>query len=94
MDADIYYPSSVSGVDPGGAPYATLVFAHGFLASPSGYTGHGEHLASWGYIVAIPDFPDEDTEIRTSDIQHLFSYLEAENANGIMRPKHPTSQRR
>ena len=79
---DIYYPASDGGVDPGGAPYATLVFAHGFLASPSGYTGYGEHLASWGYIVAIPDFPDEDTEVRASDIQYLFSYLEAENANG------------
>ena len=79
---DIYYPSSNGGVDPSGAPYATLVFAHGFMASRGGYPGHGEHLASWGYIVAIPDFPDEDTEVRASDIQHLFSYLEAEDANG------------
>lgn len=79
---DIHYPSSGGGVDPSGAPYATLVFAHGFMASPSGYTGHGEHLASWGYIVALPDFPDDDVEVRASDVQHLFSYLEAENANG------------
>jgi fibronectin type 3 domain-containing protein/pimeloyl-ACP methyl ester carboxylesterase len=43
--------------------------------------GYGEHLVSWGYIVAIPDFPEEDREIRASDIQYLFSYLETENSN-------------
>ena len=75
---DIHYPSSGGGVDPSDAPYPTLVFAHGFMASPSGYSGHGEHLASWGYIVAIPAFPDDDA--RASDVQHLLSYLEAENA--------------
>jgi dienelactone hydrolase len=79
---NIYYPESGGGVDPSGAPYPMLVFARGFLASPSGYVGYGEHLGSWGYIVAIPDFPTENREIRASDIQHLFSYLEAENSNG------------
>ena len=78
---DLHYPASGAGVDPSGAPYPTLVFALGFMASPSGYVGYGEHLGSWGYIIAIPDFPDEDREIRASDIRHLFSYLEAENSN-------------
>jgi pimeloyl-ACP methyl ester carboxylesterase len=81
LTTDIYYPASGGGVDPGGAPYATLVFAPGFLAGSSSYPGNGEHLASWGYIVAIPDFPDEDIEIRASDVQYLFSYLEAQNTN-------------
>jgi pimeloyl-ACP methyl ester carboxylesterase len=79
--ADIHYPTSGGGVDLNGAPYPTLVFARGFMASPNGYVGYGEHLGSWGYIIAIPDFPDEDGEIRASDIQHLFSYLAAENSN-------------
>ena len=78
---DIYYPSSSGGVDPSGAPYPTLVFAHGLQASRIDHSGNGQHLASWGYIVAIPDFPDDDIEVRASDIQRLFSYLEAENAN-------------
>ena len=71
---DIYYPASDSSVDPSGAPYATLVFAHGFMASPSGYSGYGEHLASWGYIVALPDFPDEDIEVRV--VEHMFRWVE------------------
>jgi pimeloyl-ACP methyl ester carboxylesterase len=79
---DIHYPESGGGVDPSGAPYPTLIFAHGFMASPSGYVGYGEHLGSWGYIIAIPDFPDEDREIRASDMQHLLSYLEAETSDG------------
>jgi len=81
LETDIYYPSLDGTVNPSGAPYATLVFAPGFLANPSSYPGNGEHLASWGYIVAIPDFPDEDIEVRASDVQHLFTYLEAENAD-------------
>ncbi len=81
LSTDIYYPSSSGGVDPSGAPYATLVFAPGFLAGSSSYPGDGEHLASWAYIVAIPNFPSEAVEVRASDVQYLFSYLEAENAN-------------
>ena len=54
---------------------------HGYLASPSYYTGNGRHLASWGYIVAMPAFPSEISEDRASDVQYLLSYLEGENAN-------------
>ena len=78
---DVYYPSSGGQIDPGGAPYATLVFARGFLSVPSNYVGNGTHLASWGYIVFLADFPSEDTEERAADVQYLFSYLQNENAN-------------
>jgi pimeloyl-ACP methyl ester carboxylesterase len=81
LNTDIYYPAGNGGVDPSAAPYAALVFAPGFLSSPAQYTGNGRHLASWGYIVAIPDFPSQDVEVRTSDVRHLLSYLEAENEN-------------
>jgi len=82
LQTDLYYPSADgSSVAPAGAPYAALVFARGFLSFPANYSGFGTHLASWGYIVAIPDFPSEDRQVRASDVQHLLSYLEAENAN-------------
>jgi hypothetical protein len=32
---DLYFPGSGGGVDPGGAPYPTLIFAHGFMAAPA-----------------------------------------------------------
>lgn len=87
LETDICFPSNGSGVDPGGAPYPALVFSHGtdFLGTGGlrhGHAGNTEHLASWGFIVALPDFPDDDIEVRASDVQYLLSYLEAENENG------------
>jgi pimeloyl-ACP methyl ester carboxylesterase len=81
LEAEIYYPSLNGAAEPQGAPYATLVFAHGFMAWPLLYSGNGQHLASWGYVVAIPDFLDEHTERRASDVGHLFSHLENLNAD-------------
>jgi len=85
LETDIYYPSLDGGLDPRSAPYPALVFAHGFLAMPSMYAGNGQHLASWGYVVAIPDFPDEHVEVRASDVGHLFSFLQAQNTDGSSR---------
>jgi predicted dienelactone hydrolase len=82
LSIDIYYPANNGGVDASGAPYPALVFAPGFLANATSYSGNGEHLASWGNIVAIPDFPSQDAEVRASDVQYLFSYLMGENTRG------------
>ena len=73
LTTNIYYPSADAEVDPTGAPYATLVFAHGLSAPRSGYVGVGRHLATWGYIVAIPSFPDDNVEVRVSDARYLLS---------------------
>ena len=54
LRADIYYPGLDGALDPRGAPYPALVFAHGFLATPFMYSGNGRHLASWGYVVGFP----------------------------------------
>ena len=77
----IYYPAVDGQIDPSSGPYATLVFARGFLSKPIYYPGNGTHLATWGYITAMPDFPNEDIEGRASDVQYTLSYMEAENAN-------------
>ncbi len=79
IEADVHYPSAGDEIDPANAPYATLVFARGFLSSSGNYAGNGHHLASWGYIVLVADFPSEDIEARADDVQYLLSYLEAEN---------------
>jgi len=34
-----------------------IVFNHGFLLSAQGYRSYGEHLASHGFVVALPTFP-------------------------------------
>jgi chlorophyllase len=34
-----------------------VIFTHGFQLAASQYKSYGEHLASWGYLVVMPDFP-------------------------------------
>ncbi|MBI5029433.1 MAG: hypothetical protein HZB51_02815 [Chloroflexi bacterium] len=84
----IYFPASGNNIDPSGAPYPTLVFSHGFIpiGSPTdSYTGNVMHLASWGYIVALPSFGDalsgDNLTPRISDVRAVLVYLESANAN-------------
>lgn len=79
LDVDIYYPSKDGDVDPARARYPGLVFSPGMLSTLSSYPLNGQHLASWGYIVAIPTFPDDALEVRVSDVRHLLTYLETEH---------------
>ena len=41
----------------GPGPYPVVVFTHGFQLSNANYTSYGEHLASWGYLVIMPQLP-------------------------------------
>jgi dienelactone hydrolase len=64
------------------SPYPAVAFAHGFSMfglsnGAQDNLGNGEHLASWGYVVAIPELPD-DFEARTAAMQQVLSYLETE----------------
>ena len=38
-------------------PHPVVVLTHGFQLSPSDYASYGEHLASWGFVVVMPQFP-------------------------------------
>lgn len=41
----------------GPGPFGVIVFTHGFALSPSLYDSYGLHLASWGYVVVMPQLP-------------------------------------
>jgi predicted dienelactone hydrolase len=41
----------------GDGPFPVVVFTHGFQLAPADYVSYGEHLASWGYIALLPQFP-------------------------------------
>ena len=82
LETHIHYPSSNECGAGIAAPYPAIAFAHGF--SMFGLTngaednaGNGDHLASWGYVVAIPVLPD-DVEGRIADMQEVLSYLQAQ----------------
>lgn len=85
LTTTIYYPAAHGGVDSSDAAYAALVFSHGFQAGASNYSGNAMHLASWGYVVAVPSFSDswsgDNLTPRVSDIRAVLSYLESANAN-------------
>jgi hypothetical protein len=55
MDLTVFWPESeeIAGF-PG---FPLVVFNHGFLLSAEGYLSYGRHLASHGFVVAMPSFP-------------------------------------
>ncbi len=55
MDLEVMYPLDVSGESLG--PRPLIIFNHGFLQSAAGYQSYGQHLASHGFVVALPTFP-------------------------------------
>ena len=38
-------------------PFPVVVFNHGFQLAPAHYASYGEHLASWGFVVIMPNMP-------------------------------------
>ncbi|MFH2009919.1 MAG: hypothetical protein ABI333_25210 [bacterium] len=44
--------------------FPVVVFGHGFMLSPSLYASYGEHLASWGYIAVLPEYPGSMLDAR------------------------------
>ncbi|MEX1252764.1 MAG: hypothetical protein WEE64_00335 [Dehalococcoidia bacterium] len=63
----VWYPSdpATAGPEAQDAPLATedrpyplIVFAHGFSSLARLSASYGQHLASHGYVVAAPDFPE------------------------------------
>ena len=58
----VWYPTAQVGGSETDAPlapghYPLVIHSHGFMDSNDGESYLGEHLASYGYIVAAPDFP-------------------------------------
>jgi fermentation-respiration switch protein FrsA (DUF1100 family) len=43
--------------DASGGPYPLIIYSHGFSDQRTGGGYLGRHLASYGYVVAAPDFP-------------------------------------
>ena len=56
--ATVHYPGTSSAVgapvDAAAGPYPIVAFGHGFLSPVTLYASTGAHLASWGFIVILP----------------------------------------
>ncbi|MFN2303077.1 MAG: hypothetical protein ACK2TV_05025, partial [Anaerolineales bacterium] len=87
IELDIYFPGAGACSDGTSVPFPLIVFAHGFSMfgtsdGPAENQGNGEHLASWGYVVAIPNLPD-DAEERITVIINAMDYLESANQDPV-----------
>ncbi|MCK4324759.1 MAG: hypothetical protein KAW89_09535, partial [Armatimonadetes bacterium] len=47
-----------------GRPFPLVVFSHGYGGGGTANVFLTEHLASWGFVVASPDYPDQDQMVR------------------------------
>jgi predicted dienelactone hydrolase len=58
LTTEIWYPARAAGreAEPLPRAYPLVLMAHGFCGSRSNYEYLTTHLASWGFVVAAPDF--------------------------------------
>jgi dienelactone hydrolase len=79
------------GEEPSASPL--VVFNHGFLLSSLGYRSYGEHLASHGFVVALPSFPTSFLSVHhvklAEDVRFVIDYLLLVNED----PEHVLSGR-
>lgn len=81
LEVTLYYPATPA-CGAMAAPYPAVAFAHGFTMfglsdGRRDNAGNGEHLAGWGYVVAIPRLPD-DFAARVQALEDVLDYLEIE----------------
>jgi predicted dienelactone hydrolase len=81
----IYYPSFVEGsntqIDTLNGPYPIIAFGHGFAMQNSYYISLFKHLASYGYIVIAPQFPDVNHLQLGFDLIFCVNHIKALNKN-------------
>lgn len=84
--------------DTANGPYPLVVWAHGFTSFRTMNTFLGEHLASWGFVVIGPDFPDMDASTIANepdtfypiyynnprDVSSTIDFAETLNIDGVM----------
>ncbi len=79
--ADVYRPQSLrSGKTP------VVIFSHGLASRPEDFAKQAQHLASYGYVVALPQHPGSDNA-QTQDMIRGLSQQIFLNSDFIERPR-------
>jgi dienelactone hydrolase len=83
LNCRVYYPAVSEGseapIDTSGKPYHVIAFGHGFLMQTSSYISLFKHLASYGYVVIAPQFPNTQHSELADDLLATISYIKFEN---------------
>ncbi|HSW55224.1 MAG TPA: T9SS type A sorting domain-containing protein [Ignavibacteriaceae bacterium] len=84
-----YYPAFVEGseaqIDTLHGPYQVIAFGHGFFMQNSYYISHFKHLASYGYVVIAPQFPDNNHLQLAYDLIFCVDYIKTQNSVSTSR---------
>lgn len=83
LNCRIYYPAFVEGnetqIDTLHYPYHIIGFGHGFFMQTSYYISLFKHLASYGYVVIAPQFPDTQHGELANDLLFCVNYIKQQN---------------
>ncbi len=78
LSCRIYYPATNEGsetpVDPAGG-YPIIAFGHGFFMQTGYYLSHFRHLATHGFVVIAPQFPDTQHDQLAEDLLFCVDYI-------------------
>ncbi|MCK6547352.1 hypothetical protein L6R52_16000 [Myxococcota bacterium] len=69
LDADVYWPVN----SPEAAP--VVVVGHGFARTGAALTNWGAHLASYGFVVAVPSFPSRFSPNHAANAQRMLEII-------------------
>lgn len=85
LNTIIYYPSFVEGsnaqIDTLNGLYQVVAFGHGFFMQNSYYISLFKHLASYGFVVIAPQFPDVNHLQLGFDLLFCANYIKSQNQN-------------
>ena len=85
LNTIIYYPSFIEGsnaqIDTLSGPYQVIAFGHGFFMQNSYYISIFKHLASYGYVVIAPQFPDNNHLQLGFDLIFCADHIKLQNQN-------------
>lgn len=83
----IYYPAlsegSLAPVNNNDGPYPIIAFGHGFFMQTSYYISLFKHLATHGYIVIAPQFPDTQHGQLALDLIFCINFIKDSDSNPL-----------
>ncbi len=89
LNCRVYYPAALEGaeaqIDTAHGPYPIVAFGHGFFMQTGYYLSHFRHLATHGFVVIAPQFPDTQHGELADDLLYCVEYLRQQHSIGGSR---------